>query len=63
MTITLSSDHSAIYRDLHLHLDISIDLSLAIGLTRVDRKSKPNAIRASIQLLQLNTQARFINKI
>jgi hypothetical protein len=32
------SDHSAIYRDLHLRLAIANDLSLAIGLTRVDWK-------------------------
>jgi hypothetical protein len=38
MTTTWSSDHSAIYRNLHLRLAIVNDLSLAIGLTRLDRK-------------------------
>jgi hypothetical protein len=38
MTMTWSSDHSAIYHDLHLCLAIANDLSLAIGLTRVDWK-------------------------
>jgi hypothetical protein len=38
MAATWSSDHSAIYRGLHLHLAIAIDLSLAIGFIRIDWK-------------------------
>jgi hypothetical protein len=38
MAATWSSDHSAIYRNLHLRLVIANDLSLAIGSTRVDWK-------------------------
>jgi hypothetical protein len=38
MAATWSSDHSAIYRSLHLHLVIANDLSLVIGVTRIDRK-------------------------
>jgi hypothetical protein len=33
-----SSDHSSIYRSLHLCLAIANDLSLVIGVTRIDRK-------------------------
>jgi hypothetical protein len=33
-----SSDHSAIDRSLHLRLAIANDLSLVIGVTRIDRK-------------------------
>jgi hypothetical protein len=40
MTATWSSNHSAIYRNLHLHLAIANDLSLAIGLTMVDWKAR-----------------------
>jgi hypothetical protein len=35
---TWSSNHSTIYRGLHLRLDIASDLSLVIGVTRVDQK-------------------------
>jgi hypothetical protein len=38
MTATWSSEHSAIYRSLHLCLAIANDLSLAIGVTRIDQK-------------------------
>jgi hypothetical protein len=38
MVITWSSDHSTVYRDLHLRLAKAIDLSLAIGLIRMDQK-------------------------
>jgi hypothetical protein len=38
MAATWSFDHSTIYRNLHLHLAIANDLSLAIGSTRVDWK-------------------------
>jgi hypothetical protein len=38
MTAMWSSNHSAIYRDLHLCLAKAINLSLAIGLTRVNQK-------------------------
>jgi hypothetical protein len=38
MAAMWSSNHSAIYRSIHLHLAIANDLSLAIGVTRIDRK-------------------------
>jgi hypothetical protein len=38
MAVTWSFDHSAIYCSLHLHLAIANDLSLVIGVTRIDRK-------------------------
>jgi hypothetical protein len=38
MTAMWSFDHSAIYHSLHLCLDIANDLSLAIGVTRIDQK-------------------------
>jgi hypothetical protein len=38
MVATWSSNHSAIYHSLHLCLAIANDLSLAIGVTRIDRK-------------------------
>jgi hypothetical protein len=38
MVITWSSDHSDIYRSLHLHLVIANDISLVIGVARIDRK-------------------------
>jgi hypothetical protein len=47
-----SFDHSAIYRGMHLRLAIAIDLSLAIGFTRIDRK---------IVLMQLGYQSNSYN--
>jgi hypothetical protein len=38
MVATWSSDHSAIYHGLPLHLAIANDLSLVVGVTRIDRK-------------------------
>jgi hypothetical protein len=38
MASTWFSDHSAIYRSLHLRLAIANDLSLKIGVTMIDRK-------------------------
>jgi hypothetical protein len=38
MATTWSFDHSAIYRGLHLRLAIANDLSLVIGVTRIDQK-------------------------
>jgi hypothetical protein len=38
MAATWSSDHLAVYRSLHLRLDITNDLALAIGFTRIDQK-------------------------
>jgi hypothetical protein len=38
MAATWSSDHSAIYRNLHLCLAIANDLSLATWFTRIDQK-------------------------
>jgi hypothetical protein len=38
MAAMWSSDHSTIYHSLHLHLAIANDLSLVIGVTRIDQK-------------------------
>jgi hypothetical protein len=38
MAASWSSDHSAIYRGLHLRLAIANDLALAVGFTRIDWK-------------------------
>jgi hypothetical protein len=38
MAVTWSSDHSANYHSLHLCLAIANDLSLIIGVARIDRK-------------------------
>jgi hypothetical protein len=38
MAAMWSSDHLAIYHNLHLHLAIANDLSLSIRVTRIDRK-------------------------
>jgi hypothetical protein len=38
MAATWSFDHSAIYRSLYLCLAIANDLSLALGVTRIERK-------------------------
>jgi hypothetical protein len=38
MAATWSFDHSAIYRRLHLCLAIANDLSLVVGVIRIDRK-------------------------
>jgi hypothetical protein len=38
MAAMWSSDHPAIYRSLHLCLVTANDLSLAIGVTRIDQK-------------------------
>jgi hypothetical protein len=38
MAVVWSSDHSAIYRDLHLRLAIANDISLAMGFIRIDWK-------------------------
>jgi hypothetical protein len=38
MTVTWSSDHSAIYRNIHLCVAKANNLSLPIGSTRVDWK-------------------------
>jgi hypothetical protein len=38
MAVTWFFDHSAIYRSLYLRLAIANDLSLVIGVTRIDKK-------------------------
>jgi hypothetical protein len=38
MAATWSSNHSAIYRNIHLRLAIANDISLALGFARIDRK-------------------------
>jgi hypothetical protein len=63
MAATWYSDHSAIYRNLYLHLAIANDLSLAIGFNKDRLESNSNATRVPIQLLQPNAQSRIINKI
>jgi hypothetical protein len=60
MTVTWSSDHSAVYRNLQLHLAIANGLSLAIGSSRMDRKVSL-CTNASIQLLWPNAQSGNIN--
>jgi hypothetical protein len=52
MAVMWSSDHSVIYRSLHLCLAIANDLSLVIGFTRVDRK---------VVLMQLGYQFNYYN--
>jgi hypothetical protein len=52
MAATWSSDHSAIYRNLQVHLAIANDISLAIGLSRIDRK---------VTLMQLGINSTPIN--
>jgi hypothetical protein len=52
MATTWSSDHSAIYRNLHICLAIANDLSLAIGFTMIDQK---------VTLMQLDYQFNSYN--
>jgi hypothetical protein len=52
MVAPWSSDHSVIYRGLHLRLAKANDLSLTIGFTRIDRK---------IFLMQLGYQFNSYN--
>jgi hypothetical protein len=54
MAATWSSDHSAIYRNLQLHLAIANDLSIAIGSSRIDKK---------VTLIQLGINSTPINLI
>jgi hypothetical protein len=62
MAAAWSSDHSAIYHSLHVHLAIANDLSLVVG--HKDRsESFHNATRVSNQLLQLNAHSRNTIKI
>jgi hypothetical protein len=52
MAAMWSFDHSAIYRSLHLRLAIANDLSLVIGVTRIDQK---------VVVMQLGYQANSYN--
>jgi hypothetical protein len=52
MAATWSSDHSAIYHNLHLCLAIANDLSLVIGSSIIDRK---------VTLMQLGINSTLIN--
>jgi hypothetical protein len=52
MATTWSFDHSVIYRSLHLRLAIGNDLSLAVGVTRIDWK---------VVIMQLGYQANSYN--
>jgi hypothetical protein len=51
MAATWSFDHLTIYHDLHLHLAIANDLSLAIGLTRVDWKCQTQFLDQNLILI------------
>jgi hypothetical protein len=50
MVVTWFSDHLTIYRDLQLRLDITNDMYLAIGSTRIYRK---------VILLELGYQSNY----
>jgi hypothetical protein len=52
MVMMWSSDHSAIYHNLHLRLAIANDISVAIGITRIDQK---------VVLMQLGHQFNSYN--
>jgi hypothetical protein len=52
MVATWSSNHSAIYRNLQLHLAIANGLSLVIGSSRMDQK---------VTLVQLGINSTPIN--
>jgi hypothetical protein len=52
MAATWSSDHSVTYHNLQLCLTIANDLSLGIGLSRIDRK---------VTLIQLGINSTPIN--
>jgi hypothetical protein len=52
MGTTWSFDHSANYRNLHLHLAIVNDISLAIEIIRIDQK---------VILMQLGYQSNSYN--
>jgi hypothetical protein len=52
MAATWPSDHSTIYRGLHLHIAKASDLPLAIGLIRMDRK---------VMLIKLGHQSNSYN--
>jgi hypothetical protein len=68
MAATWSSDHSAIYRNLQLHLAIANDPSLVIGSSRIDQKVTLMQLglvqdHRIINSYQPNAQSRIINKI
>jgi hypothetical protein len=52
MAATWSSNHSAIYCNLHLRLAMANDLSLAVEVTRIDQK---------VVLMQLGYQSNSYN--
>jgi hypothetical protein len=52
MVVTWSSDHTVIYRGLHVYLARAISLSLVIGLTRMNQK---------VILMQLGHQSNSYN--
>jgi hypothetical protein len=52
MAATWSFDHSAIYCSIHLRLAIANDISLVIGVTRIDHK---------VVVLQLGYQVNSYN--
>jgi hypothetical protein len=62
MAAMWSFNHSTIYRSLHLRLDIANDISLVIGVTRIDRKVTVMQLGTN-KLLWLNAHPRIIIKI
>jgi hypothetical protein len=61
MAVTWSFDHSAIYRSLHLRLAIANDLSLVIGVTRIDQKVV--IMQRMYQFNSYDSHSRIIIKI
>jgi hypothetical protein len=58
-----SFDSSVIYRNLHLHLAIANNLSLAIGSSMIDRKVALMQLGHQFNSYQPNAQSRIINKM
>jgi hypothetical protein len=63
MAIIWSSDHLAIYHNLHLGLSIANDLSLAIGSTRVDWKVSLTQLWPQFNSYNLMHKQESISKI
>jgi hypothetical protein len=57
MVITWSSDHSVIYQDIHLHLAIVNDLSIAIEFTRINQKA--SLMQLGINLTPINLMYNY----
>jgi hypothetical protein len=63
MATTSSSDHSAIYRNLYLHLVIANDISLAIRSAMVNWKVSLMQLRPQFNSYNLMLKVRIIIKI